>query len=153
MSRSPLAAATLLAALPAFAAQAPNPAPFEIYIDGQCRVYTQKPPTPSHPNPKAAFHFDDHVCHFESEHTSTRWDYIPNGTGTPKATNVTIVEHEYILTNPMAQPVTFVVGQFVPKNWTIDSDPQPTEITNSIAMFRVIAQPGQTVRLHVGAKR
>jgi hypothetical protein len=145
-------AAALLVTGTALAAQNAAPQPFEIYIDGQCRVYSQPNPTPAHPNPKAAFHLEDHVCHFESELTSNHWEYKPDVRGIPKSTYVTVFEHEYVLTNPLPQPVTFVIGQVLPKGWMIDSDPPPVEITNSLAIFRAVAQPGETIRVHVGAK-
>ncbi len=124
--------ATLIAfsAFPALAARQDaaysNPALFEIYINDQCRVFTQ-----NNPAQKPKFHSDPAVCHFESEHRSKRWEYQPGKNGAMKRTSVTVFEHEYVLSNPIAQPVTFVVGQFLPNGWAIDSDPLPTEITNS----------------------
>jgi hypothetical protein len=48
--------------------------------------------------------------------------------------------------------VAFVVNQPLPKGWRIDSDPQPIDLQGSTATFRVIAEPGQIVRLHVGER-
>jgi len=39
------------------------------------------------------------------------------------------------------------------KNWTVDSDPQPSSTDGSTAVFRLNADPGQRVRLHVGMHR
>ena len=41
----------------------------------------------------------------------------------------------------------------VPENWMVDSDPQPFGIDGSTALFRLSAEPGQRVRLHVGMRR
>jgi hypothetical protein len=49
-------------------------------------------------------------------------------------------------------PNTFVAEQFVPQGWVVDSDPQPTEIAGTTASFRVYAQPGEIVRLHLGLR-
>jgi hypothetical protein len=35
----------------------------------------------------------------------------------------------------------------------VDSDPQPAEMEGSTAVFRVYAEPGEIVRLHVGVRR
>jgi hypothetical protein len=51
-----------------------------------------------------------------------------------------------------AGPITFVVEQPLRKDWLVDSDPLPQEVVGSTAMFRVGADPGQIVRLHVGVR-
>lgn len=55
--------------------------------------------------------------------------------------------HPYLLQNVTAEPVIFVVEQLVSEGWQVDSDPQPTEMVGATALFRVHAQPGETVRL------
>jgi hypothetical protein len=65
---------------------------------------------------------------------------------------VSITEQEYLLQNVTTAPVAFVVEQFVPQGWRVDSDPQPTQIVGPTALFRVYAQPGEIVRLHVGLR-
>jgi hypothetical protein len=47
----------------------------------------------------------------------------------------------------------FIVHHEVPNSWIVDSDPQPTSINGSMAVFRLVAEPGERVRLHVGMHR
>jgi hypothetical protein len=72
--------------------------------------------------------------------------------GVPKQTYVSVIEREYLLQNTTDKPVAFIVDQPIPKGWHVDSDPQPINIQNSTATFRVFAEPGQIVRLHVGQR-
>lgn len=55
--------------------------------------------------------------------------------------------------NPTDKPAVFIVRHGVPKNWKVDSDPKPSSMDGSTAVFRVNAEPGQRVRLHVGMDR
>jgi hypothetical protein len=57
------------------------------------------------------------------------------------------------LQNPTDKPVLFTVRHKVPENWTVDSDPPPSSMDGSTAVFRANAEPGQRVRLHVGMHR
>lgn len=66
---------------------------------------------------------------------------------------VEVQEHEFVLWNPANVAVTFVVQQVVPRNWAIDSDPQPRQIIGQTAYFPVQLQPGGVVQLHVGMRR
>ncbi|QHN04532.1 hypothetical protein FTO74_15050 [Granulicella sp. WH15] len=151
---SSLLSATLLLTLQAIppAATPATPDQSEIHIDGRCRILSQDRTAAAQPYSRPHYRWDSGICHFESENASSHWEEnIENGV--VKRTYVTIREHEYLLHNPAPTPVTFVVDQAVPRGWKIDSDPQPDEFTNSVATFRVQAQPGQTVRLHVGERR
>jgi hypothetical protein len=124
----------------------------EVQIDHLCRVLT--PARPNARDPRPHFRFNSTVCHLESELVSDHWEQTSPTTpgGHPKKFIVTVSEREYVLQNVNATPVTFVVSQPLHKGWRIDSDPQPSEITASGAIFRVDVQPGQIVRLHVGAR-
>lgn len=66
---------------------------------------------------------------------------------------VRVAEQEYVVQNPTDKPAVFIVRHDVPKNWAIDSDPQPSSMDGSTAVFRLNAEPGQRVRLHVGMHR
>ena len=123
-----------------------DPTTFEIQIDQYCRVLTPSKPTVAHPNPQPRFRYNNVVCHIESRHISDRWEQGPNG----KEVYARIAEREYVLQDVTGQPVTFVITHTLPKGWHVDSDPQPTEVNGTTAIFRVVAQPGQVVRLHVG---
>ena len=70
----------------------------------------------------------------------------------PQHVLATVQEQEYLLHNLTGEPVAFIIEHRVPRGWKIDSDPQPNSVANSTAIFRAVAQPGQTVRLHVGMK-
>jgi hypothetical protein len=95
---------------------------------------------------------DSVVCHLESvlasHHVEER---IISGNDRDRSL-VEIREREFILDNVTADPAVFVVRQDVAENWSVDSDPQPTTMDGSTAVFRVHAEPGQIVRLHVGLR-
>lgn len=152
MTRTKLSISLFISALAAsLFAQQPTPGTPEIHIDQHCRVLAQPVPTAADPNPKAGFHYNANVCHLESQLSSSHWDEVMKN-GVPRDTYVRIREREYVLHNITGAPVTFVVAQPVPKGWSIDSDPQPTELSGNIATFRVTAQPDEIVRLHVGER-
>jgi hypothetical protein len=123
----------------------------EVHIDQFCRVLTPGKPSPRHPDPVARYRYNSVVCHIESNLSSSHTEQTTKN-GVPKLVYVSVHEREYLLQNVTSQPVTFVVDQTLRKGWRIDSDPQPTEINGTTATFRVFAQPGQIVRLHVGAR-
>jgi TonB family protein len=123
------------------------PIPSEIEVDQSCRIVTMDLSDPAHPRPQ--YRTDLITCHTESEKKTLRWEEtIDNGVKTKRLGDIR--EHEFLLQNPYPQPITFVVHQALPTGYRIDSDPQPNDVTNSIATFRVLADPRQTVRLHVG---
>jgi hypothetical protein len=135
------------------AVAAPDQSPVhpEIHVDQLCRIL----PNPNQPlaangkkpHPKA----DYIVCHLESVNSSSHVEEMLVS-GTRQRTSVSIHEQEYVLQNILPEPATFVIENPVPKDWQVDSDPQPTEMAGSVAIFRVEAQPGQIVRLHVGLR-
>ena len=120
----------------------------EIRVDERCRILLDEP---AGFKGKAKGRKDDVVCHLESQHTSNRIEKSVVD-GVPARSSVTIEEQEYVLQDVTDEPVTFVVEQPVGKDWQVDSDPQPTNMAGNIAEFRVIGQPGQIVRLHVGLR-
>ncbi len=150
-----LAAAVCLSAA---ARQAPQTAPperrqyysfNEIHVDQDCRIL----PDPAHapPGKKPKAYTDPAVCHliniFQSQHVEERiqGDQLLRW-------RVDIREHEFVLQDISDAPVTFVVEQDVPKNWTVDSDPQPKQTIGQTAYFPVVVEPGQIVHLHVGVR-
>ena len=66
---------------------------------------------------------------------------------------VRVAEQEYVVQNPIDKVAVFLVRHDVPQNWKVDSDPQPNSMDGSTAVFRLNAEPGQRVRLHVGMHR
>jgi hypothetical protein len=92
---------------------------------------------------------DAAVCHLESKLSSNHVKgEVVNGA--VQRSVVVVNEQEYLLQDEFQQPVVFVVEQPVMDGWTVNSDPRPTKMEGKVAMFRVTAQPGQIVRLHVG---
>ena len=95
---------------------------------------------------------DDHaICHLESVHTSNHVEEALRD-GVRLRNKVTVLEQEYLLQNVTSASVTFVVEHVLPDDWKVDSDPQPVKIVDNTAFFRVNAEPGQIVRLHVGER-
>lgn len=150
MSRTLLLAALLTGAGVA-GSQDAEPAPNVIHVDERCRIVTEDRPNDHSPYSRPRYRNDKTICHFESEHRSHHWEQkLANGV--IQRTYVEVVEREYVLHDPTLQPLVFLVDQSVPSGWTIDSDPQPIEVIDQVAVFRVVAQPGQTIRLHVGER-
>ena len=120
----------------------------EIHVNERCRILTET---------SSQFSVSDlrpgaPICKVNSEFHSNHWEQNIED-GIAKRAYLTIHEREYLLHDPTIEPVTFVVDQSLPEGWQVDSDPQPTEVTDGTATFRVISQPGQTVRLHIGERK
>ena len=94
----------------------------------------------------------DAICHLESVLSSHHIEEKITD-GQRSRFSVRVAEQEYVVQNPTDKPAVFVVRHDVPGSWIVDSDPQPTSIDGSTAVFRLIAEPGQRVRLHVGMHR
>jgi len=123
--------------------------PLEVDVDGECRIITLDKRHPA--RPKLRHHTDPTICRLESENDSEHWEKVLKS-GTYKNVLVEVREHEFVLQNPYPQPVTYIVHQPITKHYHIDSEPQPADITDSVATFRVLVPPGQTSRLHVGER-
>jgi hypothetical protein len=95
---------------------------------------------------------DDAICHLESVFSS---HHIEEKITESERSRffVRVAEQEYVVQNPTDELVVFVVRQDVPQNWKVDSDPQPNSMDGFTAVFRLNAEPGQRVRLHVGMHR
>jgi hypothetical protein len=127
------------------------PAPLkEIHVDRSCKILQDESDALS--DYTEADLRDDHViCHLESGHTSNHVEEARRD-GMRLRNKVTVVEQEYLLQNVTSTPVTFVVEHVLPDDWKVDSDPQPVKVVDNTAFFRVNAEPGQVVRLHVGER-
>jgi hypothetical protein len=137
-------------ARPGSAAMAPtvSAAPVkEIHVDGSCRVRQDQPGAAPVYEPNSL------VCRLEAVNTS---EHMEQGARAHKdmstLSRVTVAEQEYLLANVTAAPVVFVVEQPVAEGWQVDSDPPPTKIVGETAIFRVSAEQGQIIRLHVGLR-
>jgi hypothetical protein len=131
-------------------ATAKQPAPLSIVVDKSCRIEPESDPLllGDHVD---AFR-DDAICHLESVLSSQHIEEkIIDGQRSRFA--VRVAEQEYVVQNPTDKPAVFIVRHEVPKNWIVDSDPQPCCMDGSTAVFRLNAEAGQRVRLHVGMHR
>jgi len=134
-----------LAAAPSLGAQAPaKEDPFfrQVFVDDHCQILDAS---------TGQFQADADVCHLDgvgvqrSSHAAAK-----EVDGLRQHFLVNVAEQTYMLQNVHSAPALFVVAQQVPEGWYVDSDPQPKEMRGNVAIFRVTAQPGQIVRLHVG---
>lgn len=129
------------------AAQPPSPFK-EIHVDRKCKILLDDSDALSGLT-EADLGNDHAICHLESVLTSQHIEEALRD-GVMLRNNVTVKEQEYLLQNITSEPVTFVVEHVLPDDWKVDSDPQPTKIIDNKAIFRVNAEPGQIVRMHVG---
>jgi len=122
----------------------------EIHVNGRCRILPEKT-TGVGKNAKPRPRVDPVICHLESVVNTRHVEKTVLGNTTLRSV-VYVAEQEYLLQNVTTAPVVFVVEHPVPEGWRVDSDPQPTEMVGPLAVYRVNAQPGQIVRLHVGVR-
>ena len=120
----------------------------EIHIDRKCKILQNESDALSDLT-EAELEKDHAICHLESVLTSHHVEEALRD-GVKLRNNVTGQEQEYLLQNVTSEPVTFVVEHVLPVDWQVGSDPQPVKILDNGAFFRVIAEPGQIVRMHVG---
>ena len=123
--------------------------PLQVDVDQECRIVTLDKRHPD--RPKLRRHTDPTICRLESENDSEHWEKVLKN-GAYKDVLIEVREHEFVLQNPYPEPVTYIVHQPITKRFHIDSQPQPVDITNSVATFRVVVPPGQSSRLHVGER-
>jgi len=121
----------------------------EIHVDRNCAFLTYPATAAPGVKPKKSY-FPD-FCHLESLLDSHHKEEAISG-NEMRQWNVEIREQEYVLQNSSNAPVVFVIEHFVPKNWKVDSDPQPVSYDGPNAIFRAHAEPGEIVRLHVGMR-
>jgi hypothetical protein len=130
-------------------APAQPPAPLkEIHVDRRCKILLDESDALSDLT-EADLRNDHAICHLESVLTSHHVEEALRD-GVMVRNKITVKEQEYLLQNVTSAPVTFVVEHVLPDDWKVDSDPQPVKIVDNKAFFRVNAEPGQIVRLHVG---
>jgi hypothetical protein len=141
-------AATLLA-VPAGQTQ-DQPVRLSIVVDKSCLIQPESDPliVGDHSD---AFR-DDAICHLESVLSSHHIEEKITDNERSRLF-VRVAEQEYVVQNPTDKPAVFTVHHNVPENWALDSDPQPSGMDGSTAVFRLNAEPGQRVRLHVGMHR
>jgi hypothetical protein len=100
----------------------------EIFVAEDCEIL--HPPDGGTP----PYRFDPEVCRRENDHDTARR-----------------VDHILVLKNLNPAPVTFVVFEWL-YGGRIDSVPQPDQVAGGAAVFRLHADPGESVHLHVGVR-
>jgi hypothetical protein len=122
----------------------------EIHVDRSCKILLDKSDALSDYT-EDDLRNDHAICHRESVFTSHHVEETLRD-GRRLRDKVTIQEQEYLLQNVTSAPITFVVEHVLPDDWKVDSDPRPVKVVDNTAFFRVNAEPGQIVRLHVGER-
>jgi hypothetical protein len=120
----------------------------EIHVDRSCKILQSESDALSDYR-DLDLRTDRAICHLESVLASHHIEETLRD-GARQRNKVTVAEQEYLLQNVTSAPVTFVVEHALPDDWKVDSDPQPIKVVDNTAFFRVNAEPGQIVRLHVG---
>jgi len=134
---------------PAYDNSAAPDVAMEIHIDGDCRI-VPNPGLPTSAKKTKPFR-DNTICSLEAPHDSEHEEERIEGNQLLRS-DVRVSEQTFVLQNITDQHIVFIVERPVPKGWTVDSDPQPNRYNGSTAVFPVHAQPGETVRLHVGIR-
>ena len=124
--------------------------PLSIVVDKSCRIEPESDPLVV--GDRVDAFRDDAICHLESVLSSQHIEEKITD-GQRSRFTVRVAEQEYVVQNPTDKPTVFIVRHQVPDDWIVDSDPQPSTIDGSTAVFRLNAEPGQRVRLHVGMHR
>jgi hypothetical protein len=145
----PLAVAAALFAASAGVSQEQAPR-LSIIVNKSCLIQPESDPLVLGDH-NEAFR-DEAICHLESVLSSHHIEE-KIAEGERSRFFVRVDEQEYVLQNPTDEPALFTVRHNVPENWTVDSDPSPSSMDGSTAVFLVNAEPGQRVRLHVGMHR
>ncbi len=85
-------------------------------------------------------------------HNSRRVQQITIAKGILTEKTREVAESTYLVHNAAGETRTVIVETPHRQGWELDSDPKPEESTAAVYRFRVIAQPGESVRLHVGQR-
>ncbi len=136
-------------ARPAYDGSASPSALKQIHVDEDCHIL----PDVMHivPGKKPHPQTDSTICPLEGRAASEHVEEKIVGNRMLR-NRVNISEQEFVLQNVMADPVIFVVQVSVPKDWAIDSDPQPANFDSATALFPVRVESGKIERLHVGMR-
>ncbi len=117
---------------------------------------------PIHPDEKRLLSYAaDQAVHVTTEgnKSSQHIDSITAAKGVLKLHHDELHEVTYVIHNAAADTRTVVLEEPVVQGFTLDSDspgspdPKPTETTATVYRFRITVAPGETARLHSGAKR
>lgn len=127
--------------------------PKEVHVDKDCRILPN--PSENHTNEKATPFVDAAICHIENPRTSTHEDQKTEN-GMLQRSTVTVNEQDFLFHNGSTEIQSFILEDQIPREWQVDPDHPATQIVASkagpIALYRVHANPGQTLRLHVALR-
>jgi hypothetical protein len=122
----------------------------QIHVDDGCRILPD-PAVPVAGKKKPRPRTDPVICHLETVLSSNHLEETIVGSELRRS-KVHVNEQTYVMQNITTEPVVFVVQQFVPQGWVVDSDPQPVAMEGQVAIFQANAQPGEIVQMHVGMR-
>ncbi len=110
---------------------------------------------PIHPGEKRLLSYAaDEAVHVSVDyaHDTQKLQRITISKGILRQEVAEVAEVEYLVHNAAPDARTVIVEQPRRKGWTLDSDPKPEEMTDSLYRFRVLTAAGETVRLHIGER-
>ncbi len=110
---------------------------------------------PIHPGERRLLSYAaDEAVHVSVDyaHDTQKLERITISKGILRQEVAEVAEVEYLVHNAAPDARTVIVEQPRRKGWTLDSDPKPEEMTESLYRFRVATAPGETVRLHIGER-
>lgn len=122
----------------------------KVYVNQNCGLLADLSPAPNGKE-KAEIGYDPAICHVEGAANSQHQEEKTLGDELARS-HVDIREQEFVLQNITMKPVVFYVLVLVPKGWVVDSDPQPKEMRDDVAVFEAHAAEGEIVHLHVGIR-
>lgn len=88
----------------------------------------------------------------ESIHNTRRLQQVTISKGVLTEKTVEIAEKSYRIHNSASEVRNVVIEHQRHRGWQIDSDPAPTETTDTLYRFRVVATPSANANLHVGER-
>jgi hypothetical protein len=122
----------------------------KIYVNENCAILPDLS-TILNKKEKKDVQYDPAVCHVEGAANSQHQEEDALGSVLERV-RVEVREQEFVLENITMKPVVFFVLVPVPKGWVVDSDPQPKEMRDDVAIFEAHAAGGEIVHLHVGVR-
>ncbi len=111
---------------------------------------------PIHPNEKRLLSYavDQAVrVTTESNLNSSHVTSITAAKGVLALHRTQITEIVYVVHNAAPEARMVVIEHPIHQGYTLDSDPRPAETTPTLYRYRVLTDPGATIRLHVGERR
>jgi hypothetical protein len=122
----------------------------KIYVNQNCGLLPDLTLT-ANGKEKEEIGYDPVICHVEGAANSQHKEEKALGDELERS-HVDVREQEFVLQDITMKPVVFYVLVRLPGGWVVDSDPQPKEVRDDIAVFEAHAAEGEIVHLHVGIR-